>query len=61
MGSQFVFLCFGLVLCSADMVLNQRQVFVIVADWEPYLGCLGFTVCLWVIVPVYVFSPDRAV
>ena len=42
-----------------DMVLSQRQVFIIVSDWEPYLGSLGFTVCLWVIVPVYVFSPDR--
>ena len=38
-----------------DMVLSQRQVCVIVSDWEPYLGSLGFTVCLWVIVPVYVF------
>ena len=35
-----------------DMVLNQRQVLVIVSDWEPYLGSLGFTVCLWVIVLV---------
>ena len=43
------------------MVLNQRQVLVIVSDWEPYLGSLGFTVCLWVIVPVSVFAPDRAV
>ena len=28
-----------------DMVLNQRQVLVIVSDWEPYLGslfCVGF-------------------
>ena len=40
-----------------DMVLNRRQVLVIVSDWEPYLGSLGFTVCLWVIVlvPVFVF------
>ena len=37
-----------------SMVLNQRQVFVIVSDWEPYLGSLGFTVCLWVIVSVSV-------
>ena len=44
-----------------DTVLNQRQVLVIVSDWEPYLGSLGFTVCLWVIVPVFVFAPDRAV
>ena len=30
------------------MVLNQRQVLVIVSDWEPYLGslfCVGF--CGW--------------
>jgi hypothetical protein len=38
-----------------DMVLNQRQVLIIVSDWEPYLGSLGFTVCLWLIVPVSVF------
>jgi hypothetical protein len=44
-----------------DMVLNQRQVLVIVSDWELYLGSLGFTVCLWVIVPVSVFAPDRTV
>ena len=25
-----------------DMVPNQRQVLVIVSDWEPYLGSLGF-------------------
>ena len=28
-----------------DMVLDQRQVLVIVSDWEPYLGspfCVGF-------------------
>jgi hypothetical protein len=45
---------------SPDMVLNQRQVLVIVSDWEPYLGslfCVGF---LWVIVPVFV-APDRTV
>ena len=40
-----------------DMVLNQRQVLVIVSDWEPYLGSRGFTVyfvgdcsCLCVVV-----------
>ena len=38
-----------------DMVLNQSQVLVIVSDWEPYLGSLGFTVCWGVIVPVCVF------
>ena len=44
------------------MVLNQRQVLVIVSDWEPYLGslfCGGVSVWLF---PVFVFSaPDRAV
>ena len=44
------------------MVLNQRQVFVIVSDWEPDLGslfCVGF--CGWLF-PVSVFSaPDRTV
>ena len=29
-----------------DMVLNQRQVLVIVSDWEPYLGSL-FCVGIW--------------
>ena len=45
------------------MVLNQRQVLVIVSDWDPYLGSLGFTVCWWVIVlvPVSVFAPGRTV
>ena len=37
-----------------DMVLNQRQVLVIVSDWELYLGRLGFSVCLWLIVAVCV-------
>ena len=44
------------------MVLNQRQVLVIVSDWEPYLGSLFGVGVLWVIVPVFVFvTPDRAV
>ena len=30
------------------MVLNQRQVLVIVSDWEPYLGSLfSVGVCEW--------------
>jgi hypothetical protein len=33
-----------------DMVLNQRQVLIIVSDWEPYLGSLSLC-----------FAPDRAV
>jgi hypothetical protein len=44
------------------MVLNQRQVLVIVSDWEPYLGslfCVGF--CGWLF-PVFVFAAqDRTV
>ena len=39
------------------VVLNQRQVLIVVSDWEPY--SLGIS---WVIVPVSVFvAPDRAV
>ena len=43
------------------MVLNQRQVLVIVSDWEPYLGslfCVGF--CGW-LSPVSVFVPHGTV
>ena len=43
-----------------EAVLNQSQVILVVSDWEPYLGSLGFTVyfvgdcsCLCVV------SPDR--
>jgi hypothetical protein len=57
----FVFLGFVYLYVWPDMVLNQRQVLVIVSDWEPYLGSMGFTVCLWVIVHVSVFAPDRTV
>jgi hypothetical protein len=35
-----------------SMVLNQRQVSLVVSDRESYLGSLGCTVCLWVIVYV---------
>ena len=35
-----------------DMFLNQRQVLVIVSDWEPYLGGLFCHCGLWVIVYV---------
>ena len=35
-----------------DMVLNQRQVLVIVSDWEPYLGSLFGVGFLWVFVLV---------
>ena len=44
-----------------DMVLNHRQVLVIVSDWEPYLGslfCVGF--CGWWS-PVSVFVPHGTV
>ena len=40
-----------------DMVLNQRQVLVLVSDWEPYLGslfCVGF--CGWLF-----YAPVRTV
>ena len=37
--------CLSVSVFGPDMVLNQRQVLVIVSDWEPYLGslfCVGF-------------------
>ena len=44
------------------MVLNQRQVLVIVSDWEPYLGSLFCVGVCGGVVPVFVFSaPDRTV
>jgi hypothetical protein len=44
-----------------SMVLNQRQVSVIVSDWEPYLGSLfSIVFCGW-LYPVLVFSPDGTV
>jgi hypothetical protein len=39
------------------MVLNQRQVLVIISDWEPYLGslfCVGF--CGWLSLSSFVCS-----
>ena len=43
------------------MVLNQRQVLVIVSDWEPYLGSLfGVGFCGW-LSPVSVFVPHGTV
>jgi hypothetical protein len=39
------------------MVLNQRQVSVVVSDWEPYLGSLfSIVFCGW-LYPVLVVSP----
>ena len=62
MGSLCLFFYdLGISMFRPSMVLNQRQVSLVVSDWESYLGSLGFTVCLWVIVPVSVFAPDRAV
>ena len=43
-------LCFFYFCVWPDMVLNQRQLFIVVPDWDPYLGNLGFTVGLWVFV-----------
>ena len=38
--------CLSVSVFGPDMVLNQRQVLVIVSDWEPYLGSLfGVGVC----------------
>ena len=42
-----------------SMVLNQRQVSLVVSDWESYLGSLGFTVVWWVVVSVSVFYTTR--
>ena len=44
-----------------SMVLNQRQVSLVVSDWESYLGSLGFTVGLSVFVSVSVFGPHGTV
>ena len=53
MGSLCLFLYdLGISMFRPSMVLNQRQVSLVVSDWESYLGSLGFTVCLWVIVYV---------
>ena len=44
------------------MVLNQRQVLVIVSDWEPYLGslfCVEF--CGRLFLSLCLFAPDKAV
>ena len=46
------------------MVLNQRQVLVIVSDWEPYLGslfCVGFCGWLFLVFCLCVYAPDRTV
>ena len=44
------------------MVLNQRQVLVIVSDWEPYLGSLFCVGVCGRLFPVFVFSaPVRTV
>jgi hypothetical protein len=49
----------GISMFRPGMVLNQRQVSLVVSDWESYLGSLGFTVCLWVFVSVSVFFTTR--
>ena len=44
-GLGFLFLC----VCPG-MVLNQRQLSIVVPDWEPYLGSLFSHFELWVII-----------
>ena len=39
-GHSMLDVMFGYFYGWPDMVLNQRQVLVIVFDWEPYLGSL---------------------
>ena len=46
-------------LFRPSMVLDQRQVSLVVSDWESYLGSLGFTVGLWGFVSVWVFVATR--
>ena len=56
-----VYVCvsmFFLFLCLA-WYGSQRQLFIVVPDWEPYLGSLDFTVGLWVFVSVCVFGATR--
>ena len=43
------------------MVLNQRQLSIVVPDWEPYLGSLFFNLELWVIIFSFISVPDRTV
>ena len=59
-GSLCVFAYVGFCV-RPSMVLNQRQVSLVVADWESYLGSLGFTFGLWVFVSVWVFGPHGTV
>jgi hypothetical protein len=57
--SMLFILCF--ILCVVflcvwpGMVPNQRQLSIVVSDWEPYLGSLFSHLCLWVVVFCLVF------
>jgi hypothetical protein len=55
------FLCFCISLFWPGMALNQGQLYIIVADLEPYLGSLFSFGFLWVVVSVVWFAPDRTV
>ena len=59
-GSLCVFFYVGFCV-RPSMVLNQRQVSLVVSDWESYLGSLGFTFGWWVFVSVWVFGPHGTV
>ena len=43
------------------LVLNQRQVFIVVSDWEPYLGSHVLWVFCGRLFPVSVFVPHGTV
>ena len=46
---------------SLCVVSNQRQLSIIVSDWESYLGSLLPTCVLWVVIFCLVSAPDRTV
>ena len=52
----FLFLCFW-----PGMVPNQRQLSIVVSDWESYLGSLFPTCVLWVVSFCLVSALDRTV
>ena len=56
------FVFYVLFLCVwPGMVPNQRQLAIIVSDWEPYLGSLCSHYDLWVVVFCCVSAPARTV
>ena len=60
--SMFLFYVCVIVICVwPGMVPNQRQLSIIVSDWEPYLGSLFSHYGLWVDVFCVCISPYRTV